>query len=617
MNKKSLVDQKIRSEIASEFDKNFFVEAGAGSGKTHSLVERMTGLIKTGKAEIENIAAVTFTRKAAAELRERLQIRLESLLHEKTTTENEKNAIYQALLHFERASISTVHSFCGRILRERPIEAGIDPGFEEIEEEDDIVFAQAVWSEYIESLGYKNSPKISWLIKRGIDPDSLKETFMSLVKYPDVDVYKEDLPEPEFTDVKKEVKKFILSLAKKLPQTEPTGGWDKLQSAVRRSIKLFSIGYLDNDRLFLDLLRTYDKKIEVTKNRWDDKTIAEECQQKFNDFKLRVVSPVLLSWSEFLHKPLLDFVLEGVEYYSEWRRSRSIVNFQDLLMRCADLLRSSPEVRGYFKKKIKHLLIDEFQDTDPIQAEIIMLLTGINNDEDDWRKIRPRPGSVFLVGDPKQSIYRFRRADIDIYNQVKKIFASGAGEIVSLISNFRSLDDIRDINDDVFTGVFPADDTKYQAKSAPLVTVRGKSSKEISGVYENPVGKVPKNIQKQAALSEADTIADWIYWAVNGGLTIERTPSEKKEGVSEDAKPGDFMILTKKKRSLTIYARALEKLGVPYEMSGGGDFAGSEELKEICTVLDAVADPGNPVAVVAALRGIFFGISDNELYLHV
>ena len=145
-NKKLPPDQQVRDKIASEFGKSFFVEAGAGSGKTHSLVDRMTGLIRYGHARIENIAAVTFTRKAAAELRERFQIELENKVHEKATPEAEKDRIGEALANFEQSSISTIHSFCARLLRERPVEAGIDPGFEEIEEADDEIFAGIVWA---------------------------------------------------------------------------------------------------------------------------------------------------------------------------------------------------------------------------------------------------------------------------------------------------------------------------------------------------------------------------------------------------------------------------------------------------------------------------------------
>lgn len=610
MSEKLHSDQKARDRIASEFDKSFFVEAGAGSGKTHSLVDRMAGLIRYGHAGIENIAAVTFTRKATAELRERFQIDLEKIAQGKSIPEEEKISVAKALANFEQLSISTIHSFCARLLRERPVEAGIDPGFEEIEEADDAIFADIVWAEYVEKQGFKNNKVIGWMQVNGISVQSLKDIYQKLVQYQDVEVFTGSVKRPDLTEVKKEVKDFILNLKNAIPATEPAAGWDDLQKIVRRSLKLFSMGYLDDDRLFIDLMRAISKKAKVTQNRWPDKQKAKDYSEDFEKFQENTVEPAIRQWREYLHKPLIEFALGGVAYYEEWRKGRSVLNFQDLLLRTAGLLRKNREVRAYFKGRIKYLLVDEFQDTDPIQAEIVMLLTGADNDEDDWRKVRPRSGSLFLVGDPKQSIFRFRRADIDIYNQVKGIFNKGAGEVVELTSNFRSLDPIRDMTNEVFSGIFPKTDTKHQAKFALLDTVRGKSDKYMNGVFVNAISKVPNNNANVIATFDAQIVANWIYQSINGGLKLERKSSEE----ADDAKPGDFMIIAKGKARLAIYAKALEVLGVPYELTGGENFNSSEELYEIYKVLKAAADPKDPVAVVAALRGLFIGASDNDLY---
>ena len=614
MAKIKLSDYREREKISCELDKNFFVEAGAGSGKTHSLVDRMVGLIRYGCAKIENIAAVTFTRKAAAELRERFQIKLEDILHEKEVSEGEKDNLALALSTFERSSISTIHSFCARLLRERPIEAGIDPGFEEIEEEDDMMLAEQAWAEYIEKQGFKNDKIIGWMRDNGISPDSLNNIYLTLVRYPDVEAAREELPKPDLKKAKEETKEFIHSMRKKMPVDEPVGGWDNLQKTVRKCLRLFSLGYLEEDRLFTQLLKILNRKITVTQNRWPTKD-GKDREEEMKKFQERIVVPALRAWGEYLHKPLMDFAMDGVRYYDTWRRERSMLNFQDLLMRTAKLLKENAEVRAYFKKRITYLLVDEFQDTDPIQAEIVMLITGEDDSIKDWRKIIPKKGSLFLVGDPKQSIYRFRRADIDIFNQVRDIFRKGAGEVLELTSNFRSLDPIRDLTNAVFKDIFPAEETVYQTKYAPLATVRGNNDKFDTGIFENSIGKVDKNNAASAAELDARIIASWIYNAINGGLRLERTDSEKAAGRTENAEPGDFMIITKLKKRLPVYAKALEILGIPYEISGGENFNQSEELYEIYKVLKAVADPKDPVALIAALRGAFFGVSDNDLYL--
>lgn len=614
MNKKVLSDAKARERIGTEFTTNFFVEAGAGSGKTHSLVDRMTGLIRYGYARIEDIAAVTFTRKAAAELRERFQVTLEAILHEEGVSEREKDNILEALSNFERASISTIHSFCAKLLRERPVEAGIDPGFKEIEEEDDFIYARLVWADYVDKQGLENGTVIAWMQEHGINPSLLDKIYMQLVTYPDVKILREYLPKPDFSHAKEGVKKEVHTIMKKMPKEEPGNGWDKLQTTIRRCLKLFGLGYLEDDRLFVNLLKILNTKQEVTQRKWIDRNTALACLDVMTKLQLDVIVSMLLQWSKYLHKPLMDFALGGVDYYDKWRRDRSVLNFQDLLMRTANLLKGNKEVRTYFKKYITHLLVDEFQDTDPIQAEIVMLLTAEDSSESDWRKAKPKPGSLFLVGDPKQSIYRFRRADIDIYNQVKEIFKKGAGETLELTTNFRSLDSIRDMTNTVFNDIFPVTDTKYQAKFTPLMTIREKNDQYTNGIFENRIPKVTYNKADIAAQLDAGIIASWIYESINGRLKLERTDKEKKIGIGTNARPGDFMIITKQKKRLPVYAKALESLGIPYEISGGENFNNSEEIYEIYKILHAIADPKNQVALVGALRGIYFGISDEDLY---
>src|SRR5690606_25146627 len=127
------------------------------------------------------------------------------------------------------------------------------------------------------------------------------------------------------------------------------------------------------------------------------------------------------------------------------------------------MLKNNPEVRQYFQGRYTHLLIDEFQDTDPLQAEILFYLTGQETTEPDWRQLTPRPGSLFVVGDPKQSIYRFRRADIDTYNEAKRLIARAGGGVVSLTSNFRSLAQIGEWVNQAFAELLPGETDQFQA----------------------------------------------------------------------------------------------------------------------------------------------------------
>ncbi len=149
-------------------------------------------------------------------------------------------------------------------------------------------------------------------------------------------------------------------------------------------------------------------------------------------------------------------VLNGaVATYDRLRREAGGLNYQDLLLLAARLLRDKPQIRRYFRRRFTHVLVDEFQDTDPVQAEVMLLLTAADPAQTEWRLARPVPGALFVVGDPKQSIYRFRRADIVTYNEVKKIIEQH-GEVVVLRANFRSRKAVIDWVNTTFDQFFPA-----------------------------------------------------------------------------------------------------------------------------------------------------------------
>jgi ATP-dependent helicase/nuclease subunit A len=610
-----LIDKNAREKIANQLDWNFFVEAGAGSGKTYCLVERMVNLIKKGRTKIENIAAVTFTRKAAAELKERFQIRLEdSLGKDISLTADEKRNIQDALLNLEQIYIGTIHSFCSKILRERPVEAGVDPEFEEIEEEKDFIYAEEAWSDFIDYSNGNGDNALKFMEEYGIEINDLKDTYHRFIQYSDVKIETADAPEPDFSEVKKAISQFLSLFKDVLPQYAPEKGWDSLQSIIRKSTFYINSGYLSSSRLFVRVLNEMNKTPEIVQNRWPDGN-GKECKEKMLQFQNDILKPALKSWREYMHKPLAEFIKKGADFYRDRRKSRSILNFEDLLTMTSDLLRENSEVREYFKRKFMHILVDEFQDTDPIQAEIIFFLTGKNTKETDWKNITPDSGALFLVGDPKQSIYRFRRADIDIYNTVKKIFSGERCEVLPLFSNFRSLPFMQDLIETVFKAILPGEDNKYQAKYFPLNTTRKAEEAYDFGVFENNTGKAYKDNASEITAIDAGKVAAWINYSVNeGGINLQRTSDELKAGLTEKPQYSDFLILTKKRRSLGLYAKALEKNGIPYDISGGLVFNESLELSEILKLFKAIDDDKDPIALVAVLRGLFFGISDESLY---
>jgi ATP-dependent helicase/nuclease subunit A len=602
-------DAKARKLIAEALDRSILVEAGAGSGKTTGLVQRMVALIAQGNCTADRIAAVTFTRKAASELKGRFQIALEQAIPKETNSAR-LGRLQAALLSLDLFFAGTIHSFCARLLRERPIEARLDPNFTELEEDENLLLQDSCWVEYLEELHLSEGPILGQLAELGIEPAGLSGTYQNLCLYPEVEVVRQGPDRPDFVAERQALDRYLSQAWPALPGKVPDKGWDPLQRLLRQA--WLRIRHLDTneDRYFVKVLSGLDKSAKVTQNRWPSSVLAKEQQALFDTFRDAVVRPALERWREYCHDAIMELVIPAVGSFRKARRERSLMNFQDLLLTAAELLRENPEVREYFQKLFTHILVDEFQDTDPIQAEVLLYLCGESLTERSWQKTKVRPASLFIVGDPKQSIYRFRRADIGIYTQVKQIVETSGGLILSLTTNFRSLPAVCAWINPIFKNKFPEQATLFQPMFERLDPFR--QSKE--GGLRCITVEASRHVQAEIAAADAGRIASWIVWALEGNYKIVRSEEEIAEGGDTQAEPGDIMILLRYRAQLLLYARALERRGIPYEISGDRAFNESEELRNLINLLKTVAEPEDQVALLATLRGPFFGVSDDMLY---
>lgn len=626
---RGLPDQRARARIVTDLGTNLLVEAGAGSGKTTSLIGRMMALVRTGTADVRQLAAVTFTRKAAAELRERFQVALERAARsEPDPVARERLA--RALTGLDQAFIGTIHSFCARLLRERPVEAGLDPDFAELDEAGRGQLREAVWRQYLEHVRLHDGAMLADLEELGLSPDDLYSAFTLLADYPDVEPFRQPLPRPDVSGPVAALRAFLAEVEALLPTRRPEKGWDDLQGKLRRAMRRVAAFDIAEPRHLIAVLELLEGQIKVTQNRWgsrDDALAAKEAAERFHD---AVVYPTLQAWREHRHSRIIEAVRPALERFEAERLRLGQLDFTDLLLRATALVRERAEVRRYFAARYTHLLVDEFQDTDPVQAELMVWLAAADAQAGaadgaetgaaavpDWRRLPLRPGALFVVGDPKQSIYRFRRADIDTYNLMKEIIEASGGEVLHLTTNFRAVGSLGDWVGKVFGDILPPAATRYQAAFAPMNTVRpdppgGPQAQHgrMSGIRYMTSPYVKYHRPGEITAMEAEWLARWIAWACQGGLQLE------DEGGLRGARPGDFLVLFDKKRYMPTYARALEALGIPYTVAGAETFGESDELGELLKLLRAVADPDNPVPLVAVLRGLFFGLSDDDLYKH-
>ncbi len=609
----ALPDSGARARIAGDLVTNLLVEAGAGSGKTTELVARLVALVRTGTATTDEVAAVTFTRKAAGELRERFQAALERELAgaRDAGLEDEAARLDRALREIDRAFLGTIHAFCARLLRERPLEAGLDPGFQELEPQDEVRLADAFWTGWRERLAAEAAPVLGELAAVGLDPSQLRELFDLVRNNPDVEFPAEPAPRPdrrEIAPVRKELDELMDRAQSLLPQQAPASGWGSFQKRLR-SLRFhrWVLDWRSSDLAFLDALAIActpkEHKLE-SRNRWGYTRAMREAAARlaadFTAFSAEggAADRLLRRWWAHRYPIALGFVTAAARDFAEERRRSGRLTFQDLLTHTAELLRRSPTARRDLGRRWRRLLVDEFQDTDPLQAEILLLLAA-EPDDTDWRRAIPRSGALFVVGDPKQSIYRFRRADISVYEDVRHRFEA-FGAVVRLTTNFRSAEAIGRFVDEVFGagGLFPAEATAEQARFAPMRTRPRAEPHGCEGVFHYALHPGTRKLA-DAADDDAERVATWIDARIAGG----------------EREPGDFLVLTHRKAWLERYARALEARGVPVQVTGAG-VSVDEELQELMVLLESLVDPADPVRVVAVLVGLFFGLDLDLLVEH-
>jgi ATP-dependent helicase/nuclease subunit A len=592
MNRPELRDAAARKLIRERLDINLLVEAGAGSGKTESLAGRMVETVACGICSVEEIAAVTFTKKAASELRGRFRVELERQAAEELDPVR-KGRILNAMYAMERMFAGTIHAFCAHLLRERPVEAGLAPGFREIEEPEDAVLRRRFWREYIDRAQSTRLPALLALLAAEVKPSDLDDAFRTICAHPDVEFPAGYGKIPDINQPWTALDHFWRDLQKLCPPIAEESTC-KVQALMSR----FSPRFRNADRkrvaVLARLLGQWAGSTTVTQKWWSGQ--GKKAGAVIDDFRVQTVEPFLRAWREYVYHIAITLLLDARDWAAGQRRRAALMNFADLLFFAARLVCEQGAVREALQRKYRRIFVDEFQDTDPMQAELLFLLAAEPGEGDDWTRIRLRPGALFLVGDPKQSIYRFRRADIEVYLQARLRIEQGGGQIVSLTTCFRSGIAICGWANEVFSSLFPEHATAHQPGFDRL-DPGADDPKTVAGavrlVHADSVG------QREVPAADADAIAAYIRSEVESG---------KRSW-------GDFLVLTRKKVGrLGVYTDAMEAARIPYEVSGSGSLLESEYVQTLVAVLFALTHADDGIALAGVLRGPCFGLSDPHLY---
>jgi ATP-dependent exoDNAse (exonuclease V) beta subunit len=617
-----LADNEARRRIFSEFRTSFFVEAAAGTGKTSALVDRIVGLVRTGGSTLDRVVAVTFTEKAAGEMKLRLRSEIEKA-RDRAAPE-ERDRLERALEHLELARIGTIHAFCGDLLHERPVEAGIDPLFEVASEEAAGALADEAFDGWFQRVLADPPEGVRRILRRRSVMQSpreqLRSAMQSLCKH-------RDFPGPwrrDPFDRNGGIDTLMRALAQ-LGALAAASSWS--DDNLTRNLAEISRFVEETDRIEVVRGRDYDG-LEAELRRlsrlrsWSwkgakrttfgalprDEVLARRDKAK-DDLKAFIAA------SDADLAPLLHEALQApIADYELLKAKAGQLDFLDLLIKARDLIRDDAGVRHELQQRFSHLFVDEFQDTDPLQAEILLLLAADDPDCTDWRAVRPVTGKLFLVGDPKQSIYGFRRADVAIYEEVKQRLLGVGAELLYLTTSFRAPPSIQSFVNGAFAPAMTAG-----LDTGPYVPLQPSRS-EIAGrptivalPVPKPYGDYGKIVEWRIDESFPDAVGAFVAWLVNeSGWTVE------EEGGTVAVRPRHIAILFRRFRAFRTdvtrpYVRALEGRRIPHVLVGGRSFHDREEVIALRNALTAIEWPDDELRVFATVRGPFFALGDEAL----
>jgi len=602
----ALLDQDARSAISERLDETLFVEAGAGTGKTHELVGRVVALVARG-TPLERIAVITFTEAAAGELRDRVRGRLDEHARD-ATDEAVRDRCRRAVAAFDDSAITTLHGFAQRIIAEFPLEAGLPPGFEVLDEiESQVAFAED-WSRFRDTLFEDGSlaEAVSVAATLGIGAWHLEPVAREIGDQWDraADWHPGRPPVPAIEAAP------VLAAIDDAVALAP-GCSDESDRLLLRLRDVETIGAAvrdaadDLERLQVLAAWTLGAGNRGKKGNWpgDGKARVVERLAAAEEARSRAVATTV--------RPAMTTLLDAVAEFSrgrvEARRREGRLEFHDLLVHACRLLRRDAGVRAVLHDRYQALLLDEFQDTDPLQIELAVLIATTETDVADthWSTCALAPGRLFVVGDPKQSIYRFRRADIELYRRVR----GSIGERLALVTNFRSCPEIVAFVDDVFSSRFGEGDP-LQAPYDPPTAARPVAEHEPVRVFGAPA---PKGTDLDALRrTEAEELASIVRRA-----RVERWQIRADGGSTRDARYGDVAILLPTRTTLPYVEAALDALAVPARVESQSLVFSTTEVGELLNVLTAIDDPVDDVAIVAALRSPGFACRDDALVAFV
>ena len=658
----SLPDVPARSRALLDHSSTLLVEAGAGSGKTALMAGRVALMLAQG-IRPRDIVAITFTEAAAAELLERIE-RFVAQLNSGTVSRElslalpgglspeQAIAIGAAAEALDEITCTTIHGFCQQLLKPYPVEADLDPG-------------AAIIDPAAAALAYQDLLK-EWLSVRfgrtrdgegpgripPIPPPEGEDLFAELLAGDPDQVVRLITTTAEFLRSKRTARApagtFDPGRLRALSEavagfaawhagcgiTEPATGavitsLRRCQALVDEALSATSMTGRHLARLLLHEPPDCRHSKEPRFNKWGHKGKWQNAAKDAGHAKARGdqlsaaaqdlydrCSEAYRSFVEHIAAVAADrFVAEFDALrtlYANYKRQAALLDFDDLLHQARDLLAQNGVVRDALSRRYPRILVDEFQDTDPLQAEILWLLCGDGGTGTPWIGRPLRPGSLFLVGDPKQAIYRFRNADVDTYLQAKAaILAREADAVLKITANFRSARPIIEFVNGRFGTVLSEQEGQpgFTALSAtrpadPERPAVACFDVTVDDSHRNGHGGLRSDLVRR---EEAGAVAGLAAQLIGAYPVWDRHLNAMRA-----CRPGDIALLAPTGTSLWIYERALDRLDIPVASQAGKGFFRRQEVQELIALARAIADRRDTLALGALLRGPLVGLTEEE-----
>ncbi len=626
-NHHEISDRAAREAAETTFDRNVVVIAGAGTGKTTLLVNRLVHLVmkEPRPVSITQVVALTFTNKAAMEMKVRLRERLTWLadprtdgarlqdggavsaqdLQERYGITRDEIAVraHAALVDIEKSQIGTLHSFAAHLLRLHPLESGVDPDFQE---DDGLQFEEyftQAWDVWIDQeLSRQGRNHEQW--RRLLGVTTLEEiralAYALSSELVDLQAVQSQLAQDS---VNPSVIRWVGERADKahaLLKSYDRPKRRKIEEMLGACLSLLTQvaneGSCALPRLDVSTRDWLSKDIGSKVKDWDE---AEFQEAK----RLIETSQALLDVDHSLFGDLLKLLGPLVESIRSSFVDKGWLSFDGLLARARGLLHAHPRVREGIKREYRAVLVDEFQDTDPIQYEIILAVSEqLGCHETAWQAMRLDPGKLFIVGDPKQSIYAFRRADIEAFDRVVDKITQGGGVIQTLTTNFRSAAAVLNPINDIFDRLFVHHPLVQPANVRLEVRPQRRSSTMEGGVQllvATPADAHEPFDADLAVRAEGEVLARWLRDEI---LSRPHTAA------------GHVALLFRKLTQADAYLDALRRHNIPYVIEGEKHFYRRQEVIDLVNVLRVLDHPHDHIALTGLLRSPLGGLTDREVF---